>query len=200
MPHSTQHADVDSVGDALQHLAVQESVDGFTCAKTKQEVQARKQHSLEALPPVLVLHLKRFVYHPAEGTVKLRKPIAYDLSLEVKKGVCVCECSSARPVHDTCMADRPPMIAHCPFSIAELLSPQAKTKISTAQRQYKLFAIVYHHGKVCARTYTDVGVLGNRQCIVPCSGSQHAPAATCHGPVPCVCRRLRGATTRAMCG
>lgn len=75
------------MADALGHLTTSEAVDGFTCAKTKQEVQAKKQYSIEALPPVLVLHLKRFVYDPKEGTVKLRKPISYAHTLEIKKGM-----------------------------------------------------------------------------------------------------------------
>lgn len=76
-----------SIGDALMHLTMQEKIDGFTCHRTRSEVQARKQYSLESLPLVLVLHLKRFVYDAHHGTVKLRKHVSYGLDFEVDKGM-----------------------------------------------------------------------------------------------------------------
>lgn len=42
--------------------------------------------TLEELPPVLVLHLKRFVYEKTGGCQKLIKNIEYLVDLEISKG------------------------------------------------------------------------------------------------------------------
>lgn len=42
--------------------------------------------TLEELPPVLVLHLKRFVYEKTGGCQKLIKNIEYPVDLEISKG------------------------------------------------------------------------------------------------------------------
>ena len=43
----------------LQNFA-SEQLDGYICSKTRQEVEASRNLSLEDLPPILVLHLKRY--------------------------------------------------------------------------------------------------------------------------------------------
>lgn len=42
--------------------------------------------TLEKLPPVLVLHLKRFVYEKTGGCQKLVKSVEYPVDLEISKG------------------------------------------------------------------------------------------------------------------
>lgn len=42
--------------------------------------------TLEELPPVLVLHLKRFVFEKTGGCQKLTKNIDYPVDLEISKG------------------------------------------------------------------------------------------------------------------
>lgn len=42
--------------------------------------------TLEKLPPVLVLHLKRFVYEKTGGCQKLVKNVEYPVDLEISKG------------------------------------------------------------------------------------------------------------------
>lgn len=42
--------------------------------------------TLEELPPVLVLHLKRFVFEKTGGCQKLSKNIDYPVDLEISKG------------------------------------------------------------------------------------------------------------------
>lgn len=42
--------------------------------------------TLEELPPVLVLHLKRFVFEKTGGCQKLTKTIDYPIDLEISKG------------------------------------------------------------------------------------------------------------------
>jgi ubiquitin carboxyl-terminal hydrolase 10 len=48
---------------------------------------ASKQVQIEALPPVLVLHLERFLYDAAaDGIVKISKPIQFAPELEIPDG------------------------------------------------------------------------------------------------------------------
>ena len=49
--------------------------------------EASQQTLIEALPPVLVIHLKRFLYDPAVGgVVKIGKPIWFTPELEIPSG------------------------------------------------------------------------------------------------------------------
>lgn len=43
--------------------------------------------TLEELPPVLVLHLKRFVFEKTGGCQKLSKNVDYPVDLEISKGI-----------------------------------------------------------------------------------------------------------------
>uniref|UniRef100_A0A2K5MGD8 ubiquitinyl hydrolase 1 n=1 Tax=Cercocebus atys TaxID=9531 RepID=A0A2K5MGD8_CERAT len=70
--------------DALESLVARESVQGYT-TKTKQEVEISRRVTLEKLPPLLVLHLKRFVYKKTGGCQKLTKNIEYPVDLEISK-------------------------------------------------------------------------------------------------------------------
>lgn len=57
------------------------------------QVEISRRVTLEELPPVLVLHLKRFVYEKTGGCQKLIKNIEYPVDLEISKGE-FCEQSS----------------------------------------------------------------------------------------------------------
>lgn len=88
-PFFTLQLDIQSdkirtVQDALESLAARESVQGYT-TKTKQEVEVSRRVTLEKLPPVLVLHLKRFVYEKSGGCQKLVKNIDYPVDLEISR-------------------------------------------------------------------------------------------------------------------
>uniref|UniRef100_A0A673V768 Ubiquitin carboxyl-terminal hydrolase n=2 Tax=Suricata suricatta TaxID=37032 RepID=A0A673V768_SURSU len=88
-PFFTLQLDIQSdkirtVQDALESLVARESVQGYT-TKTKQEVEISRRVTLEKLPPVLVLHLKRFVYEKAGGCQKLVKSVEYPVDLEISK-------------------------------------------------------------------------------------------------------------------
>lgn len=50
------------------------------------QVEVSRRVTLEKLPPVLVLHLKRFVYEKTGGCQKLVKNIDYPVDLEISKG------------------------------------------------------------------------------------------------------------------
>jgi ubiquitin carboxyl-terminal hydrolase 10 len=54
----------------------------------KQEIEASRSLLLEELPPVLVLHLKRFVYNETSGGCqKLLKNIDFPVDLEIARDI-----------------------------------------------------------------------------------------------------------------
>ncbi|XP_013771901.1 ubiquitin carboxyl-terminal hydrolase 10-like [Limulus polyphemus] len=78
-----QSEQVESVLAALEHLTSKESIQGYTCTKTKQEVEASRRITLEELPLVLVLHFKRFVYDKDGGSKKVDKCAEYAVTLDL---------------------------------------------------------------------------------------------------------------------
>ncbi|CAL8243653.1 unnamed protein product [Lota lota] len=79
-----QSEKIRTVQEALETLVARESVQGYT-SKTKQEIEISRRVTLEELPPVLVLHLKRFVFEKTGGCQKLIKNIEYPVDLEISK-------------------------------------------------------------------------------------------------------------------
>lgn len=74
--------EVSTVQQAFDHFFRVEEVEGFQCDKSKTEVEVSKKWTLDTLPIVLVLHLKRFVVNK-NGCEKLTKKISYDAQLQV---------------------------------------------------------------------------------------------------------------------
>jgi len=109
-----QAASVHSLEDALAQNFASEKIEGYLCPRTGLVAEANRTLSLEELPPVLVLHLKRMVYDGTTlGGQKVMKQISFPVDLDINK---------------------------------EILSVNSKTRYSLKQRQYKLFAVVYHNG------------------------------------------------------
>uniref|UniRef100_A0A6Q2X7A7 Ubiquitin carboxyl-terminal hydrolase n=1 Tax=Esox lucius TaxID=8010 RepID=A0A6Q2X7A7_ESOLU len=79
-----QSEKIRTVQEALETLVARESVQGYT-TKSKQEIEISRRVTLEELPPVLVLHLKRFVFEKTGGCQKLIKNIDYPVDLEISK-------------------------------------------------------------------------------------------------------------------
>ncbi|PSN48542.1 hypothetical protein C0J52_05928 [Blattella germanica] len=75
-----------SVKDALEILAVRDQLEGVTCSRTNQEVEAWKQVTLEELPLVLLLHLKWFDYK-LDGASKIVKNVEFPIDLKVDQNV-----------------------------------------------------------------------------------------------------------------
>lgn len=80
-----QNENVKSVKDALEQLVSKESLQGYTCTKSKVEVDATQRMLLEELPPVLVLQLKWFIYDKNGGLQKYVKQVDFDIDLEISK-------------------------------------------------------------------------------------------------------------------
>ena len=81
-----QSPQVNTIVDALKQLTKSETIQGnFGTTKGAVATTATKQVFIETLPPVLILHLKRFQYDNQGGTQKIWKKIGYPLQLEIPK-------------------------------------------------------------------------------------------------------------------
>ena len=79
--------DVGNIIDALKGLTKPETLHGHFNSPRGPGTTATKQVSIETLPRVLILHLKRFQYDNAGGTQKIWKKVGYPLDLEIPKEV-----------------------------------------------------------------------------------------------------------------
>ena len=82
-----QSPQVHNVMDALRGLTRPESLHGNFHSPRGPDTTATKQVFIESLPPVLILHLKRFQYDNKGGTQKIWKKIGYPLDLELPREV-----------------------------------------------------------------------------------------------------------------
>jgi ubiquitin C-terminal hydrolase len=82
---------VHTIEDALRNSTMPEVLDGFTTSERGgATVEATKKIFIEHVPPVLVLHLKRFIYRDG-GTQKLHKQVGYKTVLNLQPGMfCLC--------------------------------------------------------------------------------------------------------------
>lgn len=123
---------VSSVKEALDQLVLREGLEGVTSTKTNEETEAYQTVTIEELPYVLLLHLKCFDYK-LQSCMKIQKPIEFNVTLNLD---------------------------------SKLLSSSKSKKLgpTSGQRnkQYKLFAVVYHDGKEASKGHyiTDVFHVG----------------------------------------
>ena len=78
---------INNITDALKGLTRSEVIHGDFASPRGSNVTATKQVFIETLPPVLILHLKRFQYDNTGGTQKIWKKVGYPLDLEIPKEV-----------------------------------------------------------------------------------------------------------------
>jgi ubiquitin carboxyl-terminal hydrolase 10 len=78
---------VNNIVDALKALTRPETLHGDFKSPKGPNVTAVKQVFIEDVPPVLILHLKRFQYDNTGGTQKIWKKVGYPLELELPKEV-----------------------------------------------------------------------------------------------------------------
>jgi ubiquitin carboxyl-terminal hydrolase 10 len=118
---------VNNIVDALKGLTHIETLTGDFGGRGN--VTAKKQVFIDTLPPVLILHLKRFQYENAlGGTQKIWKKVGYPLELEIPKEVL------------------PP-------------SKRSGLAVKGGLPKYRLISVVYHHGKSAAGGHYTVDVL-----------------------------------------
>ncbi|KAG8526312.1 uncharacterized protein KY384_000305 [Bacidia gigantensis] len=78
---------VNNIVDALKNLTKPETLHGDFESPRGPGSTATKQVTIETLPEVLILHLKRFQYDNTGGAQKIWKKIGYPLDLEIPKEV-----------------------------------------------------------------------------------------------------------------
>ncbi|XP_043685203.1 ubiquitin carboxyl-terminal hydrolase 10 [Vespula pensylvanica] len=84
-PFFTLQLDIEkaeTVTRALEILVGKDQLEGMTCSKTKQQIEAWKQVTLEELPVILILHLKWFDYK-LNGCSKIFKKVEFPIDLKV---------------------------------------------------------------------------------------------------------------------
>ena len=109
--------DVNNIIDALKGLTKPETIHGDFNSSRGPKLTATKQIFIESLPPVLILHLKRFQYdNVTKGTQKIWKKVGYPLELEIPREVFPPHRRNALAAH----GDLP---------------------------KYRLIGVIYHHGK-----------------------------------------------------
>lgn len=110
--------EIRTVVDALIKLTLHEKLEGagFDSPRGAQ-ASVTKQTLIETLPPVLILHLKRFHFDAEGGTTKIWKKVGYPLELEIPAQAL----SKQWHLHNASRGAGGP--------------------------KYKLMAVVYHHGK-----------------------------------------------------
>lgn len=120
--------DVHNIIDALKGLTKPESIQGDFNSARGPNVTATKQIFIETLPPVLILHLKRFQYDSQTGaTQKIWKKVGYPLDLEIPREVF--------PAHRR-----------------NTLTAQGGLP------KYRLMGVIYHHGKNASGGHYTVDV------------------------------------------
>ncbi|PGH15499.1 hypothetical protein AJ80_05516 [Polytolypa hystricis UAMH7299] len=120
---------VNNIIDALKGLTKPETIQGDFNSSRGSKVTATKQVFIESLPPVLILHLKRFHYDSVtNGTQKIWKKVGYPLELEIPREVF--------PPHRR-----------------NMLAAQG-----SGLPKYRLTGVIYHHGKNASGGHYTVDV------------------------------------------
>ncbi|KAH8893482.1 cysteine proteinase [Thozetella sp. PMI_491] len=118
-----------NIVDALKGLTRPETLVGDFNSPHGKDAKATKQVFIESLPPVLILHLKRFQFDAeGHGTVKIWKKVGYPLELEIPAEVV------SRQRRNTTLAS------------------------GAGLPKYRLSAVVYHHGKNASGGHYTVDV------------------------------------------
>lgn len=122
--------EIRNIIDALKGLTRPETLYGEFNSPHGKNVKATKQLFIESVPPVLILHLKRFQFD-AEGqggTIKIWKKIGYPLEFEFPQEVL------SRSKRNSILAE------------------------SSGTPRYRLVGVVYHHGKNASGGHYTVDV------------------------------------------
>lgn len=82
-----QSEDIQTLNNAIEFYFMKEKLQGFTCSKTKTEVEASRRISLEELPLMFIFHLKYFVFDRKGGSQKLHKEIEIPVDLEIPRDI-----------------------------------------------------------------------------------------------------------------
>lgn len=112
--------------------------------------EASQQVQIEVLPPVLVLHLERFLYDvTTDGIMKINKPIQFGPELEIPPGT----------IFPFLPGNPGLRIPHRSVYL-EIMAPV--TGKSGEGVHYKLYGVLYHHGESAGSGHYTVDVIHPR--------------------------------------
>ncbi|CAF0751485.1 unnamed protein product [Rotaria sordida] len=78
---------ITSLDEALMRFCEQSTLSDYIDSKTRQNVHTNKTMLIEQLPPILIIHLKCFLYDESDGTKKINKSINYTVNLTLPKSI-----------------------------------------------------------------------------------------------------------------
>jgi ubiquitin carboxyl-terminal hydrolase 10 len=138
-----------SVREALDILVGRDQLEGVL-GRTNQEVAAWQQVTLEELPVILILHLKCFDFKK-DGCSKILKTVEFPIELKLDQSKLLF-LYLIHLKHE---------IVNSIYLLINLIFVEiiaSKNKYQQKQKQYKLFAVVYHDGKEVSKGHyiTDV--------------------------------------------
>ena len=142
-----QPQSIATLEDAIRLQNRSQTIQDYTCSKTKQLVDARSQMFIETLPSILILHLKLFEYDIETGAErKLLKRIDFSENFEIPR-----ECISSK---DNRICKRFKLLAGLFF-----------LNIFPCVTLFFLVPVVYHSGPEAVKGHyiTDVYHLGLNQ-------------------------------------
>lgn len=139
-----------SIEDALLHLTTPESLPDFMSSRGVRTQDASKQVFVDALPPVLLLHLKRFLYDEVGGVQKSTKKVAYGTELTIDERV------MSAPLRAQVGKDG---AKYELFGGESRLACFVPGDVRGADRKsFTLFTVVYHHGLQASGGHYTVAV------------------------------------------
>lgn len=117
--------------------------DKWYCPHCKEHMQAEKKMSVWRLPPILIIHLKRFKYHHgsafgylSDSRVKIDTHVTY-------------------PVQSVLLSQWQDRVVTDLLSRDLNMAPYCSSTADTSQSQYDLFGIVNHRGSAWFGHYTS---------------------------------------------
>ncbi|CAF2393832.1 unnamed protein product [Rotaria sp. Silwood2] len=78
---------ITSLDEALIRFCEQSTLFDYIDSKTRQNVHTNKTMLIEQLPPILIIHLKCFLYEESDGTKKINKSLNYTVNLTLPKNI-----------------------------------------------------------------------------------------------------------------
>ncbi|KAI9264091.1 hypothetical protein BDA99DRAFT_48152 [Phascolomyces articulosus] len=145
LPLDIQPDNVTTIEDAIRNMTVPEIMHDYMSPKG-QRVEATKQVYLETLPPVLILHMKRFVFDNVGGVQKLQKPVQYGAELTIHQEWLTPVHRSTKPVTYKLFGSK--FIFLFVYSKKEGFKKGKEKKNMNRKSlyKYKNCLVVYHHG------------------------------------------------------
>jgi ubiquitin carboxyl-terminal hydrolase 10 len=78
---------ITTLDDALLRFCEQSTVSDYIDSKNRQNIHTNKTMLIEQLPPILIIHLKCFLYDETDGIKKINKSVNYTVNLTLPKNI-----------------------------------------------------------------------------------------------------------------